>query len=158
LHKLQKLSLSGCSNITDSGSIALLGSIGNELRELDLSGSMIYLSRTQTSSFPKLKKLSLRMCSNITDSGTIALLNVIGTELKDLDLSNTKLSLSKTLTAYFPKLDSISLSYCPNITETGLFAFLRQAGGTERLSLSTYGGTSVSKASIKDEFPTLTVY
>jgi len=156
--KLEYLLLASCAKITDTGTISLLNRVGCELKLLDLSKTLITLDNIGdlNTTLLKLEYLGLDGCANITDTGTISLLNRVGGELKHLDLGHTNITMANIgdLNARFPKLERICLEECPNITEADVISLLNKVGNGVTLSI---GGTPVSAANIRHQFPSLTI-
>jgi len=158
LLKLEYLLLASCAKITDTGTISLLNRVGCDLKHLDLSKTLITLDNIGdlNTTLLKLEYLGLDGCANITDTGTISLLNRVGGELKHLDLGHTNITMANIgdLNARFPKLERICLEECPNITEADVISLLNKVGNGVTLSI---GGTPVSAANIRHQFPSLTI-
>jgi len=137
LSLLEVLNMQMCSNVSESGVIALLNKIGTTLKSLDLSWTEVTFSElgSLTTDLPVLECLKLRSCKNLIHSGAIDLLNKTGTTLKFLSLSSSKVSSSEleSLTTHFPVMETLHLDYCPNLTDSGAMKFLKQAGGTLRI-------------------------
>jgi len=158
LRHLEHLLLASCAKITDTGTISLLNRVGCDLKHLDLSKTLITLDNIGdlNTTLLKLEYLGLDGCANITDTGTISLLNRVGGELKHLDLGHTNITMANIgdLNARFPKLERICLEECPNITEADVISLLNKVGNGVTLSI---GGTPVSAANIRHQFPSLTI-
>jgi len=142
---LEKLNLSYCSNMTDTGLITFLNKTGGNLRIIDLQGTNVSFSDIDslTASFSQLEELKL-MCSNMTDTGLIAFLNKTGGNLRILNLGGRNVSFSgiDSLATSFYLLEKLDLAGCRNMTDTGLITFLNKTGGNLRiLDLS---GTNIS--------------
>ena len=74
---LEKLDLSYCSNMTDTGLITFLNRTGGNLRILHLSGTNVSFSGIDslTMSFAQLKELDLSWCRNVTEADLITFLS-----------------------------------------------------------------------------------
>ena len=93
--RLQKLKLSCCDNLKNSGIVSFLNQTGDTLRILCLIGTIVSLSdiMSLSISFSSLEELKLSHC-DMTDAAIIAFLNKTGGSLKILNLSGTAVSFS----------------------------------------------------------------
>jgi hypothetical protein len=134
LHQtLHRLSLMGCTLLTDKGIGALLVFTG--LNKLNVSGCSVTdaLLHDELSRLPFLRSLNVAACANVTDQGVIGL-NVL--QLTSLNLSgcyeitNAALQRMKLST-----LTSLDLSDCDQLTDDGL-AWLPAAPKLKNLDVS----------------------
>lgn len=119
LHQtLNRLSLMGCTLLTDKGIGALLVFTG--LNKLNVSGCSVTdaLLHNELSQLPFLRSLNVAACANVTDQGVIGLnvlqltsLNVSGC----YEITNAALQWMKLST-----LTSLDLSDCDQLTDNGL--------------------------------------
>jgi len=145
---IEVLSLSGCRNLSIHGIVSLLNKIGETLKVLNLSRTLLSFSDADTLIFglPVLEELDLGGCRSFTDAGVIGFLNNTGSTLRKLDLNSGNISLSgiESLTTSLPLLEQVNLSGCKNMTEANLLAFLGKIGGSLRIIDLSRTGVSLS--------------
>ena len=134
LHNLEKLSLEGCPNLTNSGLQGILSICGG-LKELNLSDAGTGIGFVDGMiSLPNLEKLNLHGCSQLTDEGFHVLMAVCGSRIRELDLSHTRISDwgSELDCKKLPNIEMLKLAWCSHLTHRGLGGILKTCGSKLR--------------------------
>ena len=142
---IEVLNLSRCWNLSTSGIVGLLNKIGETLKILNLSGTLLTFSDVESLTYlPVLKEINLAGCRNLTEYGIMAFLNKAGKSLKILNLGCTLVSFSNvgSLRTSLPVLEELNLYGCRNLTDSATMAFLNKTG--ETLKILNLGDTLLS--------------
>ena len=164
---LEKVNLSCCVNLTDTGLHKLLASSGAALKDLVLVGTSIsdaafggvhlktrkdqmpgcsnVLDNVELSEkvhLPKLEVLDLSSCDNLANAGLHQLLTTSGSTLKHLDLSMTNISDAALAGVQLPRLEQLRLVACKNITDHGVRELVLNNGSHLKLLVLCYTNIS----------------
>ena len=92
---LKTLNLCGCRSLTDQGLLKVLRMAGNNLQDLNISGTSITGQGLVVlqGQFTNLKILNLYNCNSLTDQGFCEIINISGPLLKFVYLMNSKISI-----------------------------------------------------------------
>ena len=130
LPNLEKLVLTCWLSLSDQGLIEILNRSRNNLRELDLSGSIITGVGLEegVNSLPNLEVLILSTC-NLTDGGLKKILRLSGNKLRVLDVPDTDITGQGFKEGVsLPMLEELNLGWCIQLTDGGLKEILRLSG------------------------------
>ncbi|TVY35922.1 F-box/LRR-repeat protein [Lachnellula subtilissima] len=156
-NRLQKLVLSGCTDLTDEALQTML--IGQDpeidiltelpmvplrrFRHLDLSRCTSLTSsgvKTLANMVPDLEGLQLSGCVSLTDNALIDLLattpRLTQLDLEELsELSNTLLFEHLAKAPCAPILEHLSISYCENLGDTGMIPVIRACSNLRNIDM-----------------------
>ena len=149
--QLERLSLSGCTRISDDGLRFVTHGVSTGLVELALDGCKVedvglaYIS----SSLPRLSRLSLSFCSRITDLGLSALAHAPAMGLTSLSLARARLISDEGIATLMESVNwplvTLDLSECKLLSDSALASVSSSscASSLESISLSRLPRISV---------------
>ena len=159
--RMEKLYLTDCLSLTDSGLNSLLQLCSHSLQVLSLASTEITGTGLDLG-LPRLEHLDLNTCQNLNESHLNRFLTAgCNPGLKYLDLSRTKFSGTLLLDGGcgFDQLESLRLDRCEQLTDPGLAKLLLHICGTGlkevSLSWTEIHGSRINRDVGSGKFPRL---